>query len=89
MIRDAQRYLPCLDRAEPRKTLFDVKTVLTKNERDDGRPILYQQMPADSRVVSILGGKIDNIYDLFSMLPQMESAFAGATTERLFGKTGA
>ncbi len=42
--------------------------MLTKNEHDDGRPILYQQKPASSRVISVLGGKIDNIYDLFEIL---------------------
>ena len=68
MIRDGKRYLPCLGRAVPQRSLYDVKTVLTKNERDDGRPILYQQKPAGSRVVSILGGKIDNIYDLFELV---------------------
>ena len=65
MLRDAQRYLPCLGAATYRKSIFDVKTVLIKNEQDDGRPILYHQKPESSRVVSILGGKIDNIYDLF------------------------
>jgi len=70
MIRDGQRYLPCLAGALPRRSLYDVKTVLIKNERDDGRPILYQQKPPGSRVISILGGKIDNIYDLFDLVRQ-------------------
>ncbi len=78
MIRDAQRYLPCISRAVPQQSLYEIKTVLTKNERDDGRPILYQQMPADSRVVSILGGKIDNIYDLFDLVRGTGAEFRGA-----------
>ncbi|MEP0393483.1 MAG: FAD-dependent oxidoreductase [Erythrobacter sp.] len=65
MLRDAQRYLPCLAGSTYDRSIFDVKTVLVKNEQDDGRPILYHQSPASSRVISILGGKIDNIYDLF------------------------
>lgn len=83
MIRDGRRFLPCLDRAVPRMSLYDVKTVLTKNERDDGRPILYQQRPAGSRVVSILGGKIDNIYDLFDLVRQTGAEFSGADTSLL------
>lgn len=86
MIHDGQRYLPCLARATPRNSLFDVKTVLIKNERDDGRPILYQQKPSDSRVVSILGGKIDNIYDLFDLVNRTGPEFFGARTSHLFNR---
>lgn len=85
MIRDGQRYLPCLARAVPRQSIYDVKTVLTKNERDDGRPILYQQKPGNSRVVSILGGKIDNIYDLFDLVRGTGPEFADAHTRLLVG----
>jgi glycine/D-amino acid oxidase-like deaminating enzyme len=80
MIHDARRYAPCLARAAPRKSLYEVKTVLTKNERDDGRPILYQQNPSDSRVVSILGGKIDNIYELFDLIGSTAEEFSTANT---------
>ena len=85
MIHDGRRYLPCLARAVPRGALYDVKTVLTKNERDDGRPILYQRKPGDSRVVSILGGKIDNIYDLFDLVRGTGAEFATADTRLLLG----
>jgi len=78
MLRDGARYLPCLDDAEWRRSLFDVKTVLVKNEIDDGRPILYQRAPARSRIVSILGGKIDNIYDLFELVKLTDPIFADA-----------
>ncbi|MEL7097305.1 MAG: FAD-binding oxidoreductase [Pseudomonadota bacterium] len=83
MLRDAQRYMPCLAGAVYKKSIFDVKTVLVKNEHDDGRPILYQQKPKDSRVISILGGKIDNIYDLFDLVRTTDPAFAAATTHYL------
>lgn len=86
MIRDGQRYLPCLAGAVPRHSLYEVKTVLTKNERDDGRPILYRQQPAGSRVISILGGKIDNIYDLFDLVRQTGPEFSGADTRALFAE---
>ena len=68
MIKDSGRFLPCLEEAEWVKSIYDVKTVLLKNENDDGRPILYQRRPKDSRIISILGGKIDNIYDLFELV---------------------
>ena len=84
MLRDAQRYLPCLSEARYRKSIFDVKTVLVKNEQDDGRPILYHQRPETSRVVSILGGKIDNIYDLFEAVRDTAPEFARLNSRHLF-----
>lgn len=76
MLRDAQRYLPCLEGAKYRRSIYDVKTVLVKNEQDDGRPILYHQSPGGGRVISILGGKIDNIYDLFDAVKGTAPEFA-------------
>jgi glycine/D-amino acid oxidase-like deaminating enzyme len=70
MILDAQRFLPCLRNAQHVKSIYDIKSVLLRNERDDGRPILFQRKPSHSRVTSIMGGKIDNIYDLFMLLKQ-------------------
>ena len=78
MLRDAQRFMPCLKRAVYKRSIFDVKTVLEKNEHDDGRPILYQRKPSNSRVISILGGKIDNIYDLFDVVRNTNSEFSNA-----------
>lgn len=75
MLRDAQRYLPCLGRSTYHRSIYDVKTVLVKNEQDDGRPILYHQSPGAGRVISILGGKIDNIYDLFEAVKSTAPEF--------------
>jgi glycine/D-amino acid oxidase-like deaminating enzyme len=68
MLLDGQRYVPALADARWCRSIFAVKTVLTKNEGDDGRPILFQRNPINSRIISILGGKIDNIYDLFDIM---------------------
>lgn len=78
MICDAKRYVPCLGEAEWRGSLYDVKTVLLKNEMDDGRPILFHRQPDRSRVISILGGKIDNIYDLFDLVRTTETDWRDA-----------
>ncbi len=85
MQRDAQRYLPCLAGAEYRRSIYDVKTILIKNEADDGRPILYHQKPETSRVISILGGKIDNIYDLFEAVKDTAPEFASLHSGFVFG----
>lgn len=68
MIRDAARYMPALAKAVQRDTLFEVKTVPIYTEGNDGRPILMTRDPVHRRIVSILGGKIDNIYDILERL---------------------
>ena len=78
MILDSKRYVPAIAGATYQKSLYEVKAVLVKNERDDGRPILYQRSPKTSRVISILGAKIDNIYDLFELVRQTEPEFVAA-----------
>ncbi|MFC4625487.1 hypothetical protein ACFO1V_09675 [Daeguia caeni] len=68
MIRDAARYLPVLLEARYIDSLFEVKTVLVKNEGDDGRPILFERHASLPGCFSVLGGKIDNIYDVIEKL---------------------
>lgn len=63
MVRDVQRYMPAIADAKYVESLFEVKTVLVKNEGDDGRPILFERHASLPNCYSILGGKIDNIYD--------------------------
>ncbi len=85
MIKDSQRYMPCLERAIYRRSIYEVKTLLLKNEQDDARPILIHRKPEDSRVISILGGKIDNIYDLFDFVRQFSPELKGAHAQHLVG----
>lgn len=68
MLRDAARYLPCLAQSTYIGSLFEVKTVLLKNEADDGRPILFEECRNLPHFYSILGGKIDNIYDILEKI---------------------
>lgn len=68
MVRDVGRYLPSVLDAKYMDSLFEVKTVLVKNEGDDGRPILFEKHPELPGCYSILGGKIDNIYDVLEKL---------------------
>ncbi|MCX7978169.1 MAG: FAD-binding oxidoreductase [Bdellovibrionaceae bacterium] len=68
MIRDAVRYLPCIAKSDYKHSVFEIKTVLEKNEGDDGRPILFEKHPGLPGCYSILGGKIDNIYDIIERL---------------------
>jgi glycine/D-amino acid oxidase-like deaminating enzyme len=68
MLRDARRYLPALSGAEPVESFYEVKTVLTKSESDDGRPILFERHAELPGCYSVLGGKIDNVFDVLEKL---------------------
>lgn len=68
MVRDAQRYIPDISMATYQESLFEVKTILIKNETDDGRPILFEEHKGLPGLYSVLGGKIDNIYDALNVL---------------------
>lgn len=68
MMRDVERYLPSIRAAEYAGSLFEVKTVLQKNEGDDGRPILFETHPELPGCYSILGGKLDNVEDVLRRL---------------------
>jgi glycine/D-amino acid oxidase-like deaminating enzyme len=64
MIRDAARYLPSLAGCRYADSIWEVKTVLPKSEVDDSRPVLYRRDCGLPNLTSLMGGKIDNIYDI-------------------------
>lgn len=68
MLRDASRYVPALSRARHLESLFEVKTLLVRSELDDSRPILMERGPSAAPAYSIMGGKIDNVYDVIDHL---------------------
>lgn len=68
MMRDVMRYMPEIVHAAHVESLFEIKTVLSRNEVDDGRPILFERHARLPNYYAILGGKIDNIYDIFDKL---------------------
>lgn len=72
MLRDVGRYLPSILDSKYVDSLFEVKTVLLKNEGDDGRPILFEKHAELPGCYSVLGGKIDNIYDVLEKLDTEE-----------------
>jgi glycine/D-amino acid oxidase-like deaminating enzyme len=70
MARDVSRYMPPMRDVRHVESLFEIKTVLVKNDDDDGRPILVEHHVDLGNCYSILGGKIDNIYDVLERLDQ-------------------
>jgi glycine/D-amino acid oxidase-like deaminating enzyme len=68
MIQDAARYVPSMAACEHVDSLWEVKTVLPRNENDDGRPILIRQNHGIAGLTCVVGAKIDNIYDVLAEL---------------------
>ena len=64
MIHDAQRYLPSIGKSKYIGSIWEVKTVLPLSEVDDSRPILFRKNAGLRNFHTIMGGKIDNIYDV-------------------------
>lgn len=63
MKADITRFLPKLSSVEYQRSIWEVKTVLTKSEDDDSRPILFRSDFGINGYTCIMGGKLDNIYD--------------------------
>lgn len=74
MMRDAARYMPHLGGARILGSIFEVKAVLARAEQDDARPILIERCAENPHIYSILGAKIDNIYDAKDYLSQQSWA---------------
>lgn len=71
MLRDAARFVPALRDSRVVGKFREVKTVLLDREDNDGRPILIEQSQKNNRLYSILGGKIDNVFDMFHFFNQV------------------
>lgn len=74
MLRDAARYLPALAQSRIVGSFFEVKAIRRANEMDDGRPILLEEHGAIPGAWSVLGGKLDNIYDVGEALGPIVAA---------------
>ena len=68
MKRDASKYIPCLNDLEISESLFENKAILSDKEITDGRPIAIWNNANSKLFWNILGGKLDNIFDLLDWL---------------------
>jgi len=64
MVADASRYIPLMRKAVYKDSLWTIKTLLPLSEIDDGRPILFQRDTKIPFLFHVMGGKIDNIFDV-------------------------
>jgi glycine/D-amino acid oxidase-like deaminating enzyme len=78
MLKDACRFIPSLAGSTHEDSLYEIKTVLLQNEDNDGRPILFRRNYAGVTGLSVvMGGKIDNIYDIFAALSGLRDGVDG------------
>ncbi|WP_219905622.1 FAD-dependent oxidoreductase [Glaciihabitans tibetensis] len=68
MRADVTRFMPRLKRLEHVDSLWEVKTVLTRSDSDDSRPILFLRDHGITNYTCIMGSKLDNIYDVLQEL---------------------
>ena len=68
MKADARRYMPILESLEYLDSLYEIKTLQIQNEIDDGRPIIFAKDYGLKGFCTIMGGKIDNIYEIAELL---------------------
>ncbi len=68
MVRDAARYLPAIAGARYVESVWEIKALMPRSEQDDSRPILFRQCAAQPAVYSVLGAKIDSVYDVEEQL---------------------
>ena len=73
MILDAKRYIPVLEQCNYSESIWEVKTVLPRSESNDARPILYKADHGLPGLHNVMGGKIDNVYDVIQELHRRET----------------
>ena len=84
MKKDINKYIPLLSELNYHSSFFEYKTTLVKNEEDDGRPILFYKDKRNEKIITVVGGKLDNIYDLFDFIRLQGKRFEDASDAYLF-----
>ncbi|PTL80223.1 amino acid oxidase [Vitiosangium sp. GDMCC 1.1324] len=73
MVKDASRYLPCLSGSRYVDSLWETKTILPASEADDSRPILFKAHHGLKNLFCVMGGKIDNVFDVLQEIDEMRA----------------
>ncbi|HET8761233.1 MAG TPA: FAD-dependent oxidoreductase [Nitrospiria bacterium] len=74
MVADAARFVPVLRECRHVDSLWEIKTALPSSKSDDSRPIVIASTPGLPNFHSIVGAKIDQVYDLLSELDLMAAS---------------
>lgn len=65
---DIIKFIPDLKNMKHIGSIVQKKTIFPENKNDDGRPIMYRKNHGIENFDVIVGGKIDNIYDIFDII---------------------
>ena len=68
MLHDAKRYMPILSECKYEDSIWEVKTILPRSESNDSRPILFKPNYGLKGFHTVMGGKIDNVYDVIEVI---------------------
>ncbi len=68
MFRDVNRYLPAFKTSEYLGSKYAIKVIVLRNKINDGRPIVIKKHSNKPLILSVLGSKFDNVYDLENYL---------------------
>ena len=68
MLHDAKRYMPILSECKYEDSIWEVKTILPRSESNDSRPILFKPNYGLKGFHTVMGGKIDNVYDVIAVI---------------------
>lgn len=71
MVRDASRFLPAIRGARYVESLFEIKGIMPRSEQDDSRPILFRESLELPGLFTVLGAKIDSVYDVEAELSRV------------------
>jgi glycine/D-amino acid oxidase-like deaminating enzyme len=71
MVRDAARFVPALRASQYVESLWEIKALMPRSEQDDSRPILLRRSAEVPACISVLGAKIDSVYDVEDALESM------------------
>jgi glycine/D-amino acid oxidase-like deaminating enzyme len=74
MVRDAQRYLPVMRDTRYLDSIWEVKTIMPRSEQDDSRPILLRRSNEHPACLTVLGAKLDSVYDVEDALARVLAA---------------
>lgn len=83
MVSDAARYLPAMRDCRYSDSLWEIKTVMPRSEQDDSRPILLQRNAQFPMCLTVLGAKIDSVYDVEDALTALLSPNTAPRVSRL------
>lgn len=68
MKKDASRYMSLINDCEYVQSIWSTKALLPLSGPNDSRPILFQENHGINNFHCVLGGKIDNVYDVVNVI---------------------